>query len=81
MTAYRPCDDCDEEVCAVRRLMIEARTHCRVCSIQEILADMLDRRPKRRPARSNQVNLNPRATLIVQQSSLKARIKKPTGLA
>ena len=24
-TAYRPCEDCDEQICAVRRLMVEAR--------------------------------------------------------
>ena len=81
LTAYRPCDDCDKEVCAVRRLMIEARNALSSVLDTQTLADMQDRRPKRRPARSKQVNLNSRATLFVQQSSPKARIKRPTGLA
>ena len=80
-TAYRPCDDCDEEVCSVRRLMIEARNALSSVLDTQTLADMRDRRLKRRPARPNKVGLNSRATLILQQSSPKARIKRPTGLA
>ena len=44
MTAYRPCDDCDEQVCAVRRLMIEARNALSSVLDTQTLADMLARR-------------------------------------
>jgi Rrf2 family protein len=40
-TAYRPCDDCDEEVCAVRQLMIEARNALSSVLDTQTLADML----------------------------------------
>ncbi len=39
-TAYRPCEDCDEEVCAVRRLMIEARNALSRVLDKKTLADM-----------------------------------------
>ena len=42
-TAYRPCDDCDEDVCAVRRLMIEARNALASVLDTKTLADMLAR--------------------------------------
>jgi Rrf2 family protein len=37
---YRPCDDCDEHVCAVRRLMIEARNALSSVLDTQTLADM-----------------------------------------
>jgi Rrf2 family protein len=37
---YRPCDDCDEQVCAVRRLMIEARNALSSVLDTQTLADM-----------------------------------------
>lgn len=40
-TAYRPCDDCDEQVCAVRRLMVEARNALSSVLDTQTLADML----------------------------------------
>ena len=39
-SAYRPCDDCDEEICAVRRLMIEARNALSSVLDTRTLADM-----------------------------------------
>jgi|SRR5271166_3927889 len=39
-SAYRPCDDCDEGVCAVRRLMIEARNALSSVLDTRTLADM-----------------------------------------
>ena len=43
MTAYRSCDDCDEQVCAVRRLMIEARNALSSVLDTQSLADMVAR--------------------------------------
>ena len=43
MTAYRPCDDCDEDVCAVRWVMIEARNALASVLDTKTLADMLVR--------------------------------------
>ena len=43
MTAYRPCDDCDEQVCAVRRLMIDARNALASVLDTQTLADILSR--------------------------------------
>lgn len=40
-TAYRPCDDCDEQICAVRRLMVEARNALSSVLDTQTLADML----------------------------------------
>ena len=40
---YRPCDDCDEQVCAVRRLMIEARNALASVLDTQTLADILSR--------------------------------------
>ncbi len=40
-TAYRPCEDCDVEICAVRRLMIEARNALSRLLDKRTLADML----------------------------------------
>jgi Rrf2 family protein len=37
---YRPCDDCDEKECAVRRLMIEARNALSSVLDTKTLADM-----------------------------------------
>ena len=39
-TAYRRCDDCDEDVCAVRRLMIEARNALSSVLDTKTLADL-----------------------------------------
>ena len=39
-SAYRPCADCDEEICAVRRLMIEARNALSSVLDTRTLADM-----------------------------------------
>ena len=41
VTAYRPCDDCDEEVCAVRKLMLQARNALAGVLDTQTLADML----------------------------------------
>ena len=41
VTAYRPCDDCDEEVCAVRKLMLQARNALARVLDTQTLADML----------------------------------------
>jgi Rrf2 family protein len=41
VTGYRPCDDCDEEECAVRQLMIEARNAMSSVLDTQTLADML----------------------------------------
>ena len=43
-TAYRPCGDCDENVCDVRRLMVEARNALSSVLDTKTLADMLVRR-------------------------------------
>jgi len=43
MTAYRPCDNRDEEVCAVRRRKIEARNASASVLDTWPLADMLAR--------------------------------------
>jgi Rrf2 family protein len=43
VTAYRACDDCDENVCAVRRLMIEARNALASVLDTKTLADMRNR--------------------------------------
>ncbi len=40
MTAYRPCDDCDEDMCAVRWLMMEARNALANVLDAQTLADM-----------------------------------------
>ncbi len=42
-TAYRPCGDCDEDVCAVRRVMLEARNALASVLDTKTLADMLAR--------------------------------------
>jgi len=44
MTAYRPCDDCDEDVCAVRWVMLEARNALSRVLDSQTLADMRARR-------------------------------------
>ena len=41
VTAYRPCDDCDEDVCAVRKLMLQARNALAGVLDTQTLADML----------------------------------------
>ena len=41
VTAYRPCDDCDEQVCAVRELMLQARNALAGVLDTQTLADML----------------------------------------
>ena len=41
VTAYRPCDDCDEGVCAVRKLMLQARNALAGVLDTQNLADML----------------------------------------
>ena len=40
-TAYRPCEDCEEQICAVRRLMVEARNALSSVLDTQTLADML----------------------------------------
>ena len=40
---YRPCDDCDEQVCPVRRLMIDARNASASVLDTQTLADILSR--------------------------------------
>lgn len=40
VTAYRPCDDCDTNLCAVRKLMIEARNALAAVLDTTTLADM-----------------------------------------
>ena len=43
VTAYRPCDDCDEEVCAVRKLMLQARNALAGVLDTQTLADCYER--------------------------------------
>jgi Rrf2 family protein len=43
LTAYRPCGDCDEEVCAVRKLMLDARNALASVLDTKTLADMKER--------------------------------------
>jgi Rrf2 family protein len=57
MTAYRSCNDCDEQVCAVRRLMLEARNALSHVLDTQTLADMLaPRRARRRRAVSKKAS-------------------------
>jgi Rrf2 family protein len=44
MTAYRPCGDCDEDVCAVRGLMLDARNALAGVLDTRTLAEMRARR-------------------------------------
>ncbi len=44
VSAYRPCDDCDEDTCAVRRLMMDARNALASVLDTQTLADMQARR-------------------------------------
>ena len=50
VTAYRPCKDCDEDLCRVRRLMIEARNALSSVLDTKTLADMRARREVREAA-------------------------------
>ncbi len=43
ITAYRPCEDCDENLCAVRRLMLDARNALASVLDTRTLADMRTR--------------------------------------
>jgi len=40
VTAYRPCGDCDEGICAVRRIMVEARNALSSVLDKRTLAEM-----------------------------------------
>ena len=45
-TAYRPCDDCEEQVCAVRQIMIEVRNALSSVLDTRTLTDLLTYKKK-----------------------------------
>jgi len=60
-TAYRPCDDCDEQVCAVRQIMIEARNALSSVLDTRTLADLLTRKKNSGRPRTKSDSIQTRA--------------------